>query len=175
MKKIKLIYVTIFVFLFTMVLTGCEKAPEPIIKEGKFNFSVTYEVDGETKTISSVFVCNFIESSMYLDGYYIDWESYIEDREIEELFPEQYHNCIIVKTNEYGNIYLDLNLYPQYFMSEPGYDDSRSASPSLFVKYHEDKVEEVGTYGTDDLEIIESYGVKIISYEYDKPIENIYK
>ena len=60
-------------------------------------------------------------------------------------------------------------------MSEPGYDESRASKPYLFVKYYDDKAEEVGTYGTEDIEVIESYGVKIISYDYDLPIENNYK
>ena len=69
-----------------MVFVGCGKAPEPSIKEGRFNFSITYEVGGEEKTISSVFVCKFAEAGMLPDGYYITWDSYIEDREIEALF-----------------------------------------------------------------------------------------
>lgn len=175
MGKYKTFYISILIFLLTLSLIGCEKAPEPSVKEGKFNFSVTYEVDGEVKTISSVYVCTFVESGSLYDGFYVEWDSYIEDSEIEELFPDYHHNCIVVKTNEYGTIYLDLNLYPEYFMSEPGYDGSRRHEPILFIEYNDDKVEEVGTYGTEDLIVLESYGVKIISFVYDDPIENIFE
>ena len=111
MKRIKSLYVSILLFLLAMVLTGCEKAPEPSIKEGRFNFSVTYEVDGEVNTISSVFVCKFVEAGWHIDGYYIKWDCCIEEHKIEELFSEDHYQCIIVKTNEYGIIYLELNLY----------------------------------------------------------------
>lgn len=174
MKKIKLFYVVSLVFLFITTLTGCDKAPEPRIKEGRFDFSVTYEVDGQVNTISSVFVCKFVMSGRHIDGYYRKWNGYIEDRSIEELFPEFHYQCIIVKTNEYGIIYLELNLYEEYFMSDPYYNFG-CTEPRLFIEYYDDKAEEIGTYVTDDPEIIESYGVKIISFEYDEPIENIYE
>lgn len=174
MKKIKLFYLATLLFLFITVLTSCDKAPEPKIKEGRFDFSVTYEVDGEVTTISSVFVCEFAEAGRLYDGYYRKWDGYIEDRSIEELFPEDYYQCIVVKTNEYGIIYLELNLHEEYFMSDPYYNFN-GAEPCLYIEYFEDKVEEVGTYATDDPEIIENYGVKIISFEYDEPIENVYE
>ena len=174
MERIKLFYIATLVFLLTLV-AGCIKAPEPSIKEGRFNFSVTYEVDGEVETISSVFVCKFVEAGRLLDGFYVKWDSYIEDPEIEELFPEYHYNCIIVEINEDGTIYLDLNLFEDYFMSEPGYKDLRDCTPKLFMEYHDDKAEEFDSYGTEDPAVIESYGVKIISYEYDAPIENVYK
>ena len=59
-------------------------------------------------------------------------------------------------------------------MSVPYYNFGQ-VEPCLFIEYHDDKVEEVGAYVTDDPEIIESYGVKIISFEYDEPIENVYE
>ena len=60
-------------------------------------------------------------------------------------------------------------------MSEPVYYDGRQTEPCLYMEYHDDKVEEVGTHATDDPKIIESYGVKIITFEYDEPIENVYE
>ena len=162
-------------FILSITLSGCGTLTEPTIKEGRFNFSVAYEIHGEVNTVSSVFVCKFTESGVLLDGNYIHWDSYIENSEIEELFPENHYNCIIVDVNEYGTIYLDLNLHAEYFMSEPAYKDSRSYAPYLFIEYNEQKAEELESYGTKDPNVLESYGAKIISYVYDEPIENTYK
>ena len=35
--------------------------------------------------------------------------------------------------------------------------------------------EELGEWWSEDVSVLESYGVRIISYEYEAPIENIYK
>ena len=59
-------------------------------------------------------------------------------------------------------------------MSDPFYDGN-SPKPMFFILYNKSKQEETGLWGTYDLEVLESYGVKIINYEYDAPIENIYK
>ena len=155
-------------------LNGFQKAPEPTVKEGRFDFSVTYEQGGEVKTISSVYVCKFKEAGLWLDGSYVEWESYIEDSEIATLPPEYNENLIILETNEDGTIYLDLGLRSGYFMAEPGWKDV-DIEPYIYISFNDEVVEEKGTYGTADVEVLESYGVKLISYEYAAPIENIYE
>ena len=158
------------------VMTGFQKAPDPTIKEGRFNFSITYEMGGEVKTISSVYVCEFEESGMFLDGWYIMWNAYVEDSEIEALInDESYYGGILIGSNEYGNVYLDLSLDAGYLMAEPG-REHRASNPSVFIRYNEETAEKLNTYGESDPAILEeNYGVKIISFEYDAPIENIYK
>lgn len=155
------------------VLTGFEKAPEPTIKEGKFDFSVTYEVDGEQETVSSVYVCEFQESGWGLDGWYIYWNEYIEDIELANLF-EETRGYLLLKTTADGEIYLDLNLSAK-FMADPRFDDNANISPRLFIEYNEAKYDEIGESYSEDVAVLEGYGVKIISYEYDAPIENTYK
>lgn len=155
-------------------LNGFQKAPEPTVKEGRFNFSVTYELGGEVKTMSSVYVCKFKAAGLWLSGAYVEWESYIEDPAIATLPPENNENLIILETNEDGTIYLDLVLRPGYFMAEPSWKD-RGGEPYIYIKYNESAAELKGTYGSEDIEVLESYGVKLISYEYAAPIENIYK
>lgn len=157
------------------VLTGFAKAPDPTVKEGEFNFSVTYEVDGNVTTVSSVYVCEFQEAGMLMDGWYITWNAYIEDSEIEALFnDESYYGGILIDTNEYGKLYLDLSLDAGYLMAEPG-KEHREYKPSIFIRYNEETAAKLNTYEESDPTILESYGVKLISYECDAPIENTYK
>ena len=134
---------------------------------------MTYEVGGEVKTISSVFVCKFQEAGLWLDGSYVEWQSYIEDRELATLPPENNENVMIVDTNEDGTIYLDLRLHAGYFMFEPSWSD-RECTPYLYMIYNETAAAEKGTYGTESSEVVESYGVKLLGYEYASPIENRY-
>ena len=175
MQKIERFFITMFLSLSLLItLAGCGKAPDPTIKEGRFDFSVTYEMGGEVKTLSSVYVCEFEESGMLLDGWYITWNAYVEDSEIEALFhDESYYGGIMIGTNEYGTVYLNLTLDAGYLMAEPGSED-REYKPYVFIRYNEEKAEELNTYGESDPAILETYGVKLISYECDAPIQNTY-
>ena len=155
------------------VLTGFEKAPDPSIKEASFDFSVTVEVDGQTETFSSEFVCSLKESGMALDGWYMSWNESIADSEVVDRLEENRFS-ILLKTTEDGNIYLDLNLIAEYFMAEPGCSVD-SLAPTVYIVYSEAKAEELYTFTEYDAEVLESYGVKLISYEYAPPIENEYK
>ena len=59
MKKITSV---ILLLVISVILTSCGLlAPRPDIKEGKFNISVTYEHNGEVKTASAVYVCEYDE------------------------------------------------------------------------------------------------------------------
>ena len=49
--------------------------PKPEIKEGEFDFALTYEVDGETKKIEGIYVCKFDGISRNLDGVARKWIS----------------------------------------------------------------------------------------------------
>ena len=174
--KVKKFLITLFLSLsLLLTLAGCGKAPDPVIKQGRFNFSVTYEMGGEQKTISSVYVCEFEESGVLMDGWYITWNEYVEDSEIQALFnDESYDGGILIGEHEYGKVYLNLRLDARYFMAEPG-SEGREYTPYVFIRYNDEKAEELNTYGETDIAILENYGVKLISYEYDAPIQNTYK
>ena len=162
------------------VLTGFAKAPDPTVKEGRFNFSVTYEVDGEVVTVSGAYVCEFEEAGWLLDGWYVHWNEYIEDSELANRL-EQTRGYLLLKTIDDGEIYLDLNLSAKQFMGDPYFDNNYdtdepiAVTPRLFIDYSEAKYDEIGESYSEDVAVLESYGVKVISYEYDAPIENTYK
>ena len=181
--KIKKFLVSVsLLLLLCMTLAGCGKGLEPSVKEGKFNFSVTYEVDGETQTGVGVFACEFVKTVFALDGSYIEWKSYVEDTELANCLEEN-RGYLLLKTCDDGVIYLDLNLSAKYFMADPNYgnvnantdDVNLGISPRLFMEYSDAKGEELGVWRSEDATVLESYGVKVISYEYDAPIENSYK
>ena len=43
------------------------------------------------------------------------------------------------------------------------------------IEYNDAKYDEIGESYSEDAAVLEGYGVKIIEYKYDAPIENTYK
>ena len=60
MKRI--ISTMLLMLAFVSTLTSCGfTVPRPEIEEGEFHFSVTYEFNGEIKTIFGIYVCEYDE------------------------------------------------------------------------------------------------------------------
>ena len=141
--------------------------PKPEIKNGEFDFALTYEVDGEEKKIEGTYVCKFDGTSRNLDGVSRDWTGYIKDHDNYTEYE--------IKTTDEGVIMVSLDIRPEFFMSDPDYIDSYDIVPEPYVFITsgdptiEDPTNEVtfDYYSGDD--------VKIVSFEYDDPIENTYK
>lgn len=165
MKKI--LSALLLVMVLAGMLTSCGlDVPRPKIKTAEFDFSVTYEYDGEIKTISGVYVCEYDGVDWVLDGgYHREWKGYVKDGTTEEV--------ICLGTAEDGGI-VELNLffYPYQFMGDSHWEDDEPFAPCITVKIEDDE----GLCFENDVELIaETYGAKIISYEYDEPIKNTYK
>ena len=173
--KSKILATTFATLTLMTGATGCiYHETSPRIKEGKFHFSVTYEMDGEVETLAGVYVAKFVKIGHTHDCAYRVWDGYVETNELRTRLEE---DCtfMVLKTTEDGTIYLDFNLYPQYFLAEPGYEQLKGNEPDLYINYNDAVVEEKLIYRDYDPAVLESYGVKVISYQYDEPIENIYE
>ena len=162
----KLLSTLIAVLLLSLYLTSCGlTVPRPDVKTGEFNFSVTYEYGGEIKTISGVYVCEYNGTDWALDGgSYRDWVGYIGDGTTKE--------CIKLATAEDGGI-VELNLYfdPGHFMGDSYEEGDEPFAPMITVRVED---EEGLSFENDADLIAEVYGARIISYEYDEPIENTF-
>lgn len=150
-------------FIFMLAYWGSGTKPE--IKEGEFDFALTYEVDGKIGTIEGTYVCKFERVSYYIDGVDREWTGYIKGHERDTSYA--------LKTTDEGIIKVELDLSPEYFMADPFYKsninaDEAKPEPYLYITEVESELEyKFNYYEGDD--------VKIISYEYDPPIENTYK
>ena len=154
--------------LLTTILSGCGlSVPTPEIESGEFDFSVTYELNGEIKTVSGVYVCEYDGTSWALDGgYHRAWNGYIKDDKLEEPFQ-------IGTTDDGGKILLNFRFYPHYFMGDHETGGLEPPAPWIAVQYPADEFGGVNIIsGVNELK--ENYGAKIISYEYDEPIENTF-
>ena len=168
MKK-RLIALASALVLLSM-LTSCGFiAPSPEVKEGRFDLSVTYEMDGEVKTFSAVYVCEFDGVSWAPDGFNFtrDWKPALEcDYECDR------NSAILGKTADGGDIILFLGVYPEYFMGDD-IGDGGAPAPSIYVNYPEDENGASVSVAEPD-EVAALYGIRIVSYEYDAPIKNAF-
>ena len=162
----KKIVAVISVLMLLCLLSGCGLTVErPEEKSGEFNFSVTYKYNGETKNVSGVYVCEYADLNWTLDGgYHRAWSGYIKGGDDNDF-------VAIDTVNGSDEIILVLNLNPSYFMGDYNadlYDDV--PAPYIMIKnYGEDGALSV-IHKADEVERI--CGAKMLSYEYDAPIEN---
>ena len=137
------------------------------------NFSVTYEEWGEAKTVSGVFVCEYAGRSFTLEGgdFRRSWEGHVEG--VENLHETFYATVCIGETDDGGEILLNLGVFAAHFMGEPDFADS-VIEPSLYIVHSsEDNLSSEFSDAPEELEGV--YGLKIIDYHYDEPIENTFK
>ena len=153
--------------MLASMLSGCGfRVPRPKVKEGRFNFSVTYEWRGETATVSGVYVCEFAGIGWALDGgYHREW-SYCVEGDVNDTL------ITIGTTDDGGTLDLRLDFYPEYFMSDPDWSWLGVPEPYLSVTIVDDE----GMRGINDRDdIAKDYDAKIVTYTYDAPIENSFK
>lgn len=89
---------------------------------------------------------------------------------VENLHGTFYATVRVGETNDGGEILLNLGVFAAYFMGEPGFADS-VIEPSLYIVHSTDDNLSSESSGTPE-EIEELYGLKIVEYHYDAPVEN---
>jgi hypothetical protein len=144
--------------------------PKPEIKEGEFDFALTYEMDGETKVIEGTYVCKFEGISRALDGVNRKWKGYIKDHDDFTDYE--------IKTTDEGVIKVDLDICADFFMSDPNYQNMKSSDdpkpePYIYITSGDPSIDDFTNEVTFNL--YEGDDIKIISFEYDQPVENTYK
>ena len=180
MKKIKITFAGVFLgFVLGLVAAALiagaymgafTTLSKPEVKEGEFDFALTYEIDGETKVIEGTYVCKFDGITRNLDGIARHWNGYIKDHD--------YFTNYELKNTDDGIIMIDLDINSEFFMSDPSYKisentDNPKPEPYLYIVSGDYTFESVTNEVT--FSFYEGDDVKIISFEYDEPVENIYK
>lgn len=136
-------------------------AKKPTVTEQEFAFSVTYSIDGETKTINDVCTVRYDRNGGYTDTktrFYVGKIGGIN---------EENDTTYILQDDEDGRIVLNTKLYADYLMGDPEYEyfDDDTFEPQILY-YDSEEIEYT------DEETLLAQGVKLISWEYPKPIEN---
>ena len=144
--------------------------PKPEVKEGEFDFALTYEMDGETNVIEGTYVCEFDGTSRNIDGVARHWNGYIKDHDDFTSYE--------IKTTDDGVIKIELDICSEFFMSDPSYKLSENTDvykpePYIYITSGNEDVED--STNEVSFSFYEGDDIKIISFEYDQPIENTYK
>ena len=138
--------------------------PKPEITYGEFLFKLEYEINGQRFTVEDILICKF-------DGYsygfgdsekYRRWKSYLASDKNEGAVLLLFDDTLGIK------IYCGVGS-ARYYMGEPNYRGPNPARPNLGMSAAP------GGYGTVPDELIEKYGIKIISWEFSDPIVNTFK
>ena len=136
MKKTKLLAAVILATMVTTLFSGCAVTiGVPKVKEARFDFSVTYQVNGEQKTYTSVYVCEYDGVLTTFLGSSLEWKGYVENEEEFWDMP--------IQTNEDGIVYLNFGFFPEYFMGDPDAIYYEAPSPSLYMIYNDSTEETV--------------------------------
>ena len=168
MKKV--LALLIVSILLCLCLTSCGLAvPRPEIKEGEFDFSITYSLKGEEHTLSAVYMCEFDGVSWSIDGGYgRDWKAWTEG----DYEGDDDYSAIIGKTEDGGDIVLFFGIYPEYFMNDQT-GDRGAPEPQIYITYPENEHGEIGLVNIPE-EVEALCDAKIVSYQYAAPLDNIY-
>ena len=166
MKRI--ISILLLTAALVSMLAGCGLAlPAPEIKNGEFDVTVTYEVNGEVKTLDLTYVCKYKGVQYTLEGNaYRAWEGHFAGYNDGDVID-------VIDTEDGGKVYLCFHIYAEYFMGEPDYIDDFDPSVAVERLYYDENGDEMIDYDQD--EIAENYGVRVIGIEYDEPIQNTFK
>lgn len=146
-------------------------APIPSVTYAEFPFEITYEINGEVKTVNDIFVCKYDGVGMNEGvGKYIKWKGYVKSTGEE--------GALIFEDEEY-TIYCSLG-NPDYYMDDKDYI---GAPPRPYI-YGEEKFKfdlsflmdyYFGDISLGSSDIKEKYNISLISWEIAGPIENSFK
>ena len=164
MKSKKLFLPAVIIIAAVLVIAVCSVicgiAKKPTVTEHEFPFSITYELDGEIKTIEEIFTARYVKNGGYTNTKSRIYAGKIGDLSEDTIF-------LVLRNDENGRIELNTKMYADYLMGDPLYDyfDDNAFEPQIL--YYDTEENEY----TDE-ETLLAQGIKLISFEYPEPIEN---
>ena len=166
MKTKKLFLPTIIIGVAVLAMAVCSVlisiAKKPSVTEHDFAFSITYELDGESKTIQDVYTARYDGN-----GGYNDTKTRCYVGRIGDL--EEGNTVYTLKKDENTRVELWTHFYPDYLMGDAEYDyfDEEPFEPRIY--YYDAEEQEYS-----DAETLEAQGVKLVDFTYPEPIENAF-
>ena len=166
-KSLKLpiiiIAIGIIVAIVACLLQSMQKTPT--VTKQDFDFSITYKLDGETKTINGVYssrftgfggngidpLCRYYEGTYKVEG------------------EDDGDRCFTIAEKDGYELYIVALLNDYYLMGDEENEsyDSHTEGPTL-------EAEDKDGNQYDETEIPDVFDAEIVSFEYPKPIENTF-
>lgn len=162
LKIAKCILLVYLIATLALLLMGYS-VRKPKVLQQEFPFTITYSYQGETKTISDVYVGEYVRKAKYLGDDSVAWYGYIQDH--DRLEPDFYR----IGRSGGKSFSINLNLVPGYLMGDPEYAGSVCQPSGACHGF--DGTNEITV--TDPAELAQ-LGLSIISWEYPVPIENTF-
>ena len=170
---IALFYLFVISGAFLMLTYFAPNPPEPEIRYGEFPFVITYEVDGEIKTIEDTVICEY-------DG--IEWtNSGSKERKWKSYLKSGNKGIVLLKVDD-GEMSYEISTtaeLPEYYMNDHRYgndreDYERMLHDERYLGYTEIKNDKivVKSISIEKEEVYERFKLRIIERKYSKPIEN---
>ena len=162
LRKAKIILAVYLIATLALLFLGYS-VRKPKVARQEFPFTVTYSYQGETKTISDVYVGEYVRRAKYLGDDSVAWYGYIQDHDRLEA---DYYRIGEIDGQSFS---INLNMEPGYLMGDPTYADFVCRPSGV---YH-------GFDGTNDVTVTDPaelapLGLSIVSWEYPEPIENAF-
>jgi hypothetical protein len=180
-----LIFISLPILYYMLLLGGFlyPNPPKPDITYGEFPFKLTYKLNGETKIIEDVIVCEYdgIESRGEA-GKYRKWTITIKGN--SEWMPNSDGELILLDTSnkEISNSQGDKVLEIHFFVGDAGYymgdedalyvAEAQQLNRVYYLYAIKDGSIRYGTFSAD--EAYEKVGIKLISWEGSDRIENTF-
>ena len=161
-KKAKIILIVYLVATLALLFLGYS-VQSPKIAQQEFPFTITYSYQGQTETISDVYVVEYTRSEKYIGDNTMGWFGYIKDHNRLEL------DWYTIDDAD-GRIFsINLNLVPGYLMGDSAYT-APDSYPTLESHYYD---------GTNDIVVtdpaeLKQMGFSLVSWEYPQAIENTF-
>ena len=160
LRKTNMILVVSLIATLMLLFLGYS-VQKPDVAQEEFPFTITYSYQGETKTISDVYVAEYVQRAKYLGENSLTWYGYIQDHNRLE---SDYYRIGEIDGQLYS---INLNLEPGYLMGDPAYAGSVCRPTGAYHSF-----DSTNDIMVTDPEELAQLGFSIVSWEYPEPIEN---
>ncbi len=182
MKKF---FLLITYLILILSLSGCQKGyePAPKITEGEFPFVLEYEMNGQRYLIEDTVVCEFNNYDLSNPFPFVDYSrSWYEELESgdesKRLFVEFDENTESVLVKGRKNIESRVILFygsGGYYLGDPNHSDKEPCINYVEEYKTSEKVSHIETTTLTNEQLEKYFDIKIIRFEFSKPIENTFE
>ena len=160
-KKAKIILAVFLVATLALLLLGYS-VRQPKIAQQEFPFTITYTYNGNTETISAVYVGEYTRDAKYIGEDTLKWYGYIKDH---DRLKSDYFTVAELEGETFS---INLNMDPGYLMGDPDHTDA-GVPTGVYWGYN-------GTedYFIDDPVELAKMGFSVDSWEYPAPVANTF-
>ena len=163
--KIPAIIIAIGIILSVAAYLLASIKTMPAVTEPDFDYSITYRLGGETKTINCVYTSRFSRFGNAginpLERYY-DGEYTVDGAEASR--------CYTIAQKDTVELYIVATFNDSYLMG----DTKHVSYGPLEAPYLEAVDSEGYSYDSDGAELLSMFDAEIVSWEYPEPIENTF-